>query len=223
MKLNESHRRNFFYRPVLCLSKPFIMRKKILLSAAIFFSVLQLSAQFQKNQIYVGVTGEKRFGQTSSIGVRPSVSIGLNNHSDVGVYFDYTKFKDFNYASFKSSTQVYGIGIFYNYYKYLGRNEKWGLFLSADLSLNQVQVSGASAGSPTNNQYNESRFGITPGIFFKPSKNITLYLDFGNVYALHNKYEWLNVKGTLGSQINIGIKFGLGDSQKKKTIAKTVY
>ena len=199
------------------------MRKKILLSAAIFFSVLQLSAQFQKNQIYVGVTGEKRFGQTSSIGVRPSVSIGLSRHSEVGVYFDYTKFRDFSFSNTKIRSQVYGVGIFYNYYKYLGRNEKWGLFLNADLSLNQVRVSDTNAGSPTNNLYNESRFAITPGIFFKPSRNIMLYLDLGNVYALHNKYEWFNVRSTLGSQISIGIKFGLGDPQKKKTIAKTVY
>jgi hypothetical protein len=199
------------------------MRKKILLSAAIFFSVLQLSAQLQKNQIYVGVTGEKRFGQTTSIGVRPSLSFGLNNHSEVGVYFDYTKFKEPNDPNFKVNAQVYAAGFFYNYYQYLGRSEKWGLFLTAGASLGRVRISQVILGNATISRYNESRFSISPGIFFKPSKNILLHLDLGNVAGLHNRYESFHVTSNLGKQINIGIKFGLGDTQKKKAIAKTVY
>jgi len=198
------------------------MRKIILLNAVIFFSFFQLSAQLQKNQIYVGVTGEKRFSQVSTIGVRPSFSVGLNSFSAVGSYFDYTRYKAWNYLGHEGYTESLGIGVFYSYYRYFGKSEKWGWFANADISLNRIRGYETTPTTTLANQYNQTRLSLTPGIFYKPSANILLHLDIGGLTFFHDGYQ-NKLKSNFGSQINIGINVGFGRGSKKKIIAKSIY
>jgi hypothetical protein len=199
------------------------MRKKILLSLAIFFSFLQLSAQFQKKQIYFDLTGEKRIIRYSTNGLRPSVSIGLSDHSAIGVYFDYTKYKEWNYFNINGYSENYGVGVFYSYYRFFKGSKKWGWFATADLSFNQFNVYQKTSGSPAlNNRYNQAKLSLTPGIFFKPSQRVTLHADIGSLYVYHDRNEFFNVRSNFATQINIGITIGLGNTGKKKS-SKSFY
>jgi hypothetical protein len=199
------------------------MRKKILLIAAILFSVLQLSAQFQKNQFYFNVTGEKRFFQYNSLGVQSSLSLGLSKHSAAGVFFEYSKLKAWNYSNLKGYSQNFGVGVFYCYSGYFGKNQKWGWFVKSDLSLNQIRVFETSGTVNLNNQYNQTRLSFTPGIFYKLTPNILLHLDLASFYFTHDRYQYLNVGSNFGSQINIGITVGFGNSSKNKVATKRGY
>jgi hypothetical protein len=193
------------------------MRKKILLSLAIFFSFLQLSAQFQKKQLYFDLTGEKRIIRYSTNGLRPSVSIGLGDHSAIGVYFDYTRYKAWSYSNAQGYSDNYSVGVFYNYYRFFKGSEKWGWFASADLSFNQFNVYEKTSGSSLlNNRYNQVKLALTPGIFFKPTERIMLHADIGSLYLYHDRNEFLNVRSNFATQINVGITIGLGNKGKKK-------
>jgi len=199
------------------------MRKKLLVSAVIFLSALQLSAQLQKQEIYVGVRGEKRFGQISSNGFRPSISIGLGDHSAIGVYYDYTKFKDWNGDITKTSTHISAVGLFYDYYHYIGKSERWGWFASADLSVGRTRVTGFNAAAPINDRYEQIQFSLAPGIFYKASKNVMLHLDIGSVFLYDNKYGPISLKSNFARTINLGIRIGLGNGGKKKTTVKAIF
>lgn len=199
------------------------MRKKIYFTITIFFSVLQLSAQFQKKQIYFDLTGEKRIISYSTNGLRPSVSVGLGDHSAIGVYFDYTKYKEWNYSNLNGYTENYGVGVFYNYYRFFKGSTKWGWFGSADLSFSQFRVYQKTSGSPAlNNQYNQVRFSLTPGIFFKLSPAVMLHADIGSLYLYHDHHEFLNVQSNFATQINVGIRISPGNRDKKKS-SKSLY
>jgi hypothetical protein len=198
------------------------MRKKIYLSLAIIFSVLQLSAQFQKKQIYFDLTGEKRVIRYSTNGLRPSVSIGLSDHSSIGVYFDYTKSKEWVYPNVNGYMENKGVGVFYNYYRFFKGSTKWGWFGSADLSFTQIRAYDKTSGSLVlNNWYNQERLSLTPGIFFKPSQRIMLHADIGSLYLYHDRHEFLNVRSNFATQINAGITIGIGNTRKKKS--KSLY
>jgi hypothetical protein len=200
------------------------MRKKILLVAVIVISAIHLSAQVKKNEIYLGISGEKKFGQISTIGVRPSVFVGLSNHSTVGVYFDYTDFKNARYPDgTKWDTKSSGLGLIYNYYHYIGKNQKFGAYASADISLSRIRIIGMSGGLPSNYEYNQSKLSISPGLFYKPVENMMITLSPGGIDFSQTKFSSLYTRNSFGKQISIGLSFGIGSFSKKKMEAKSTY
>jgi hypothetical protein len=204
---------------MLSLVKPFTMRKKIYFTIAIFFSVLQLSAQFQKKQIYFDLTGEKRIVRYSTNGLRPSVSVGLGDHSSIGVYVDYTKYKEWNYPNLKGYTENYGVGVFYDYYRFFKGSNKWGWFADADLSFSQFRTFDKTSGaSVINGKYNQVTLSLAPGIFFKLSPSVILHADIGGLNIFHNyRYDFLNFSSNFATQVNLGIRISPGNRDKKKS------
>jgi hypothetical protein len=198
------------------------MRKKILLNAMIIFCVVEASAQFQKGQFYIGIEAGKRFVKYNALGIQPSGSIGLNDHSVAGIFFDYSK-QDWDYTNHNGDIKNYGVGIFYNYAHYFGKQKKWGWFVSSALSFNQIRATEINSGTNLNSHYNQTRLAFTPGIFYKLTPNIMLQLNVGDLYFSHDKYQFFNVRSSLATQINIGVIIGFGNSSDKKRIAKTTY
>ena len=64
------------------------MSKKIFFSVIISLFCFQLSAQIEKGQLYGDASFGKRIIKFNTNSFQPSFSIGLNEHSTLGVFYN---------------------------------------------------------------------------------------------------------------------------------------
>jgi hypothetical protein len=196
------------------------MRQKICITSTVFlFLTYHLSAQLETGNIYTHLMLGKREVRYSSSMVRPSVSLALSKHSSIGVFFEYTKFKDFEYYDASAGYNTgrafqYSVGVSYNYLSFFNNKSKWGWYVNGSLSYNHFEWSQKESGGTTLSDHLKfSELAVTPGIFFKPSTRISLYANVGGVAAQHYQRS-LNFQSNFASQLNLGVSLRLGKRKK---------
>jgi hypothetical protein len=197
-------------------SKTIFMRKIILLSLVLFFSAIQLSAQFQKNEIYGGLSYGRRLFDYNTNNYKPSFSIGLNTHSTIGVFLDNTRYNVMPSQFYDGYSRSLGFGLSYDYAHYFKKSTKWGWYVNSSLGFYKFKEYEKQNGITTlNTEYNQQELSVTPGIFFRASPRILFYGNIGGIALTNNRYEF---KGRLDMvrQLNIGVTISLGNPGKKK-------
>jgi len=192
------------------------MRKIILTSSVLFFSVIQLAAQFQKNEIYGGLSYGRRLFNYNTNSYQPSFSIGLNTHSTVGVFLDNTRYNVMPSQFYDGYSHSLGVGISYNYARYFKKSSKWGWYVNSSLGFYKVKVYEKQNSITTlNTHYNQQELSVSPGIFFRASPRILLFANIGGISLTNNRYEFTS-RFNMTSQLNIGVMISLGNPGKKK-------
>lgn len=194
------------------------MRKKIYFLLITLVLFIQSFAQFQKNELYTGLSVGTRVIGYSSNSIRPEVSIGLGKHSTAGIFFDYTKYRSWTFNNTTGRSNSYSVGVSYNYYSYFRNSKTWGWLVNGTLSLNRINFYEKTGGTTNYTRYNEADLSITPGIFYRPSPRILLHANVGGVSLYKNRYEsnGIGTRSGFGTQLNIGATFTLGNLGKKK-------
>lgn len=187
------------------------MSKKLFISAIIFLYSFKLFAQVGKGQIYGDASFGKRVVKYNTNSFQPSFSIGLNEHSTLGVFYNYTRSETTPSIYSTGYFTNQGIGVSYNYFHYFKNSKKWGWYVNGALTFNRVSIYDKSTGSSLlNNRYSQRELAVTPGIFFKPSHRVMLFANIGGVSLINNKYEFLKLRSSFASQFNIGIRINIG-------------
>jgi hypothetical protein len=200
----------------ITFSKIFFMKKTMLLFPVLFLFAFQLAAQFQKNEIYGGLSYGRRLFNYNTNSYQPSLSIGLNANSTIGAFLDNTRYNAMPLQFYNGYGHSLGFGISYNYARYFKKSSKWGWYINSSLSFNKVSVYEKQNGiAILNNDYHQKELSVTPGIFFRASPRILFHANIGGVSLISNPYEF---KGAfnMASQINIGVTISLGNLGKKK-------
>ncbi len=193
------------------------MRKKLFFSILALLTCFHLSAQVEKGQFYGEATFGKRIVKFNTNTMQSSFSVGLSEHSTLGVFYNYTRSKStpsiFSNGYFVSQ----GVGVSYNYYRYLKNSRKWGWYINGSFAANQTSVYDKSAGSSIlNNRYSQRELSFTPGIFFKPSQRVMLCANIGGVSLLNSRYDFITPRSSFASQLNVGIRIKIGGQSEKK-------
>ena len=193
------------------------MSKKIFFSVIISLFCFQLSAQVEKGQLYGDVSFGKRIIKFNTTSFQPSVSIGLNEHSTFGVFFNYTRSATTPSLYSAGYFTNQGIGVSYNYFHFFKNSPKWGWYVNGALAFNQTSVYDKRTGvTLLNNRYSERELGVTPGIFFKASKRVMLFANIGGVSLINSRNDFITPRSTFASQLNVGIRINLGGQKTKK-------
>jgi hypothetical protein len=197
------------------------MRKKLLFVTLTIVISVSLVAQVEKGRIYPALTLGKHVFDYNTNTVQPSISIGLNEHSTIGVFYQYTRYK-FSPSDFsKGFSEKTGGGVSYNYYHYFGKRSRFGWYINGELGVYRVSVFDQS-GSTTvlNNRYTETQLKITPGIFYSLSPRVMLFTNVGGLAFNHSAGRGLDITGRdMFNQVNIGIRVSFGGSKKAKKIS----
>lgn len=181
----------------------------------------QASAQLEPGKFYAGISSENRFRFfNKSYGVKPELVYALDNHSSIGVYFNYSKSNKYEIHyldNAKAYNVQFGAGISYNYFRYFKNSNKLGWYVNANLEFNRfkaydIKYSGATV---LNSQFNQAELSIKPGIFYTPSKNVMLFANFGGL-SLNRSNGNFSGDFNFASQFNIGVLINLDIFRKKK-------
>jgi len=194
------------------------MKISILALAALFLLSLNSSAQVDKGQLYGDLfIGRKLWNYNTNM-IQPSITVGLSEHSTLGVFYSYTRYKSMPVAGINEMTaNVTGVGVSYSYFKFFKNSQKWGWYVNGSLSFNRVTVYEKAGGNTVlNNRYSERNLSLTPGIFFKPSPRIMLYGNIGGIEAVNNRHDFILPRSTFANQVNFGIRVGIGNLKNKK-------
>jgi hypothetical protein len=184
------------------------MQKTLLLLICCIACSMNLFAQLEKNQLYPGLSFTSGFKSTG-YELQPSASFALGKHSMLSVFGRVQQSKEsFNPYLFGHSSTMssYGFGVSYTYYHYFGKSTKLGWYIDASLSRNNVTLTDKQLGSVfMETSHRELQFIITPGLFYKPSNRVMLFLNAGGINAIGSY-------GTsrFGNVINVGVKVRLG-------------
>ncbi len=193
------------------------MRKKIFFSAAALLSCYSLLAQVEKGQLYGDVSFGKKVLKFSTTTIQPSFSIGLSEHSTLGVFYNYTRSKSTPTISSNGYFISQGFGVSYNYYHFFKKSQQWGWYFNGSFSANQTSVYDKAGGVLLlNNRYAERELSFTPGIFFKPSKGVMLFANIGGISLANNRYDFIVPRSSFASQLNLGIRINIGGNKGKK-------
>ena len=191
------------------------MRKIQLLLAVLIISCSSSFAQLEKNNLYTGFSLARGFGNGSTAyELQPSGSFALGKHSLLTLYGRYQHGKEFvnPYGTDRTGREnIYGFGASYTYFRNFKGSKKWGWFIQAEASINKINSYDIKSGT-TEFVYHqtEKQLLIRPGIFFKPSRRVMFYADFGGLQLLGSRRT-----NNFANVINIGVKVQLGKLGKK--------
>jgi hypothetical protein len=192
------------------------MRKTLLLSFVLFISAIQLSAQFQKNEIYGGLGYGRWLFNYNTNSYQASLSVGLNANNTIGVFLDHTRYNSMPSPVYNGFSQSSGLGISHSYARFFKNSSKWGWYVNSSLGFHKIRIYEKQNGvNVLNVNYPQQELSVTPGIFFKPSPRILLFANIGAVSLTNNRYEFKG-RFNMASQLNVGITIGLGNFGKKK-------
>jgi hypothetical protein len=196
------------------------MTKKLLFLTVTIVISVQLVAQVEKNRIYPALTIGKHIFDYNTNTIQPSVSIGLSEHSTMGVFFKYTRTASYPSDFFKGYSEATGGGITYSYYHYFNKRSKWGWYFNAELGTYRINVFDKTSGTTVlNNRYTERELRVTPGIFFSASPRVMFFANVGGLALTHN-YNGLHLNHRdFLNQVNIGVRISLGGNRKVKKIS----
>lgn len=181
------------------------------------FSFPLLFAQVTKNRWYGSVgLGRKIFYYNTNT-VQTAVSVGLNEHSEVGVFYNYTRYNSSPSAVYGGRIITQGAGVSYRYYRHFKKSIKWGWYLEGAIAINRVSIYDKQPGSLLlDNRYHEGELAAAPGIFFIPSQRVLLYANLGSISVASNPYESFDVRSSFPGQLHIGARITIGNTHKKE-------
>jgi hypothetical protein len=189
------------------------------ITALIFF--VQASAQLEKGKLYTGVSSENRINfNNRSFGFKPELAYALDQHSSIGVKFNYFRSNKYNVHyldNAKGYNVHFGIGVSYNYFRYFKNSNKLGWYVNANLEFNRrrfydIKYSGQTV---LNSQYKQAELSLRPGIFYSPSRNVMLFANFGGISLKRSNGDFYG-DFNFASQFNIGVLINLDVFKKKK-------
>jgi hypothetical protein len=191
------------------------MRKKILLTVVVMFSVFVASAQLEKGKLYADLSIGQRVLRANTWHVRPGMSLALSEKFAIGVFGDYTRHTRFETMNGSGYMNKYAAGIAFSYFNYFSKARKWGWYMNADIQYNHSELFLSESYYTTLAfESNTVELNLTPGIFFTTRK----FLFYGNVggYSLSKSiYRNEYYKSfDFGSQLNLGMKMNLGRKRK---------
>jgi hypothetical protein len=195
------------------------MGKKLLLLPVIILFCVQLSAQYEKNKIYSGISFERGLRYyNASYGIQPAVGIAISKNSLFGIYGDHTRYKKYVFFGNETFSKSYGLGVFYNYSRYFSKKSKFGWSVQGSLGFNRNSVYSKSTGSTflLNNKYNEIEFAFRPGIFYKPSQKIMVWANFGGFASQGRRLPTENFRLDFLDAARVGMYINLGNNKKRK-------
>ena len=197
------------------------MGKQLLIAVVFFICCGQASAQLEKGNLYPGVSSENRFYQYgNSYGIKPELSYAIDKHNSVGVRLNYFRSNNYNLLVTPYTNGYFvqhGAGITYNYFRYFKNSQKFGWYVNANLDFNRIKYFNIknSGGTELGSAHNQTEFSLRPGIFYKPSKNIIVFANFGGI-SLVNSNGNIDAPLNFGNQVNIGVLINPDIFRKKK-------
>ncbi len=207
----------YFYNGSCRFTKTINMRNKTIFSLFFLLSFFHLSAQVENGQLYGDFIFGKRILKLNTGTIQPAFSIGLNEHSTFGVFYDYTRSKTTPSISSNGYFVNQGVGISYSYYHYFKKSQKWGWYFNSSFAINQTRAFDKSSGSLILKSQSAARIlSVTPGVFFKPSKGVMLFANIGGVSLVNNRYHFITPSSSFASQLNLGIRINIGGLRKNK-------
>ncbi|MDZ4794423.1 MAG: hypothetical protein SGI83_09120 [Bacteroidota bacterium] len=194
------------------------MGKRIIFSIILFFTIGPLFAQVEKNKWYgILSVGRKIFYYNTNM-LQPSLSIGLTEHSELGIFYNYTRFNSSPSALYGGHISSHAVGTSYKRYHYFKKSHKWGWYLDGSLSFNRISIYDNQSGSlKLNNRYSEGELSVAPGLFLMASARIMLFANIGSFSVAHNRYESFDLRSSFVAQLNIGARFSISNPNKKKS------
>jgi hypothetical protein len=191
--------------------------RKIILATLVLISSFTAFSQIQKNSIYSETFVGQRIGRYYSTTAGTGISIGLNEHSTLGIFYGHTRFNsrvmDLSHP-YMTNNQF---GVSYTYYQFIGKSKKWGWDLNASAALNRVR-SFAKPGVAiiADQKHTQKEIALTPGIFYTPIKNVMLTANVGSLTFTNSKYDGARINSSLGHSLNLGIRITLFGGKKKR-------
>ena len=191
------------------------MKKILCLSLLLMTGCFVANAQVKKGLIYPDISFSKYIRNYNTHGVRGSVAYGLNNHSTVGIYSSFTYFKPnpvTKSSLFISETEV---GISYNYLRYIGKRQKWGWSLTADLGLLSRKFIDKSVSPSYSFRDNYLKLYVAPGVFYKANDKLTFFGNIGGGGVEYGRQNGTWLRSDLLNKVSLGFRFSFGKQNKK--------
>lgn len=173
-------------------------------------------AQVEKNAIYPELSVGRTLFNYNTNTVQTGVSIGLSEHSTLGVFYAHTRYESSPLFSSETNGKSNRYGISYTYYSYFKNSKKWGWSLNGSASINRYNTLYKPTSSPAvNYKGTDKELSITPGVFFKPSAKVMLTANIGGVTIYNSRYQVGSGYSNFGGQLNLGVRVNLFGHKKR--------
>ena len=190
------------------------MRKHHLITLVILLVFSQASAQIEKGQIYPGIIFNR--SETMQFGVQPSLSVGLGKHGLLGVHLNFLRGKNFYYTDSRAYGIMNGVGIDYSYFRFFKNSQKLGWYVNTGITYYRVNVYQVKNNiKDLINNYGQTDLYLKPGLFFKPSSQITFFANVGGI-GTNSSQGNNDLDVSFLSEVNVGVLINIGSGKRKK-------
>lgn len=192
--------------------------KKILLFSLLLSTSSILTAQIVPGGIYGGLSGNYRYMQYNAKGFRPELTMGVSEHSTMGIFFENNKFTGvLGDNGIRNNRLDVTSGVTFNYLHPFGKSKRWGWMINSSLSFTHSKFYEKSMTTQTLvNSINEYRLSFSPGIYYKASKNLTVFARFGE-FGINRQTGGYPIMFRGYHEFRLGILWNFGSILKKKS------